>query len=107
MVKLKIVWTNFAISELKSIYAFYKYKASISVAGKIKERIFISVKQLQNHPLSGTIEENLTETEYEYRYIVEGNYKIIYRIEDKIVYIIDIFDCRRNPQDMKFSLNKE
>ena len=107
MVKLKIVWTKFAISELKSIYEFYKYKAGISVAEKIKKRIFIKVKQLQNHPLSGAIEENLFKTEYDYRYLVEGNYKIIYRIENKDVFIIDIFDCRRNPQDMKYSLNKE
>ena len=64
MVKLKIVWTNFAINELKSIHEFYKHNAGITTAGKIKERIFISVKQLQNHPLSGALEENLTKVEF-------------------------------------------
>ena len=79
MVNSKIVWTKFAASELKNIYQFYKQSASISVARKIKERIYESVKQLQNHPLSGAIEDNLSDANFIYRYLVEGNYKIIYR----------------------------
>ena len=104
MVKLKIVWTKFAIFELKGIYKYYKCNASISVAWNIKKKIFASVKQLQNRPLSGAIEDNLIDSEHKYRYLVEGNYKIIYRCNNEIIYIIDIFDCRRNPEDMKFSI---
>ena len=105
MVKVKIIWTESAVFELKNIYEYYKGKVSIIVAGKIKERIFSSVKQLKNYLLSGAIEENLIDTKYEYRYLVEGNYKVIYRYEDKTVYIIDIFDCRRNPLEMKYTPN--
>jgi len=61
MVRLKIIWTQFAGSELKNIYQYYKQNASINVAKKIKKRILVSVKQLQNHPQIGQIEENLTD----------------------------------------------
>jgi hypothetical protein len=50
MVKLKIVWTKFAISELKSIYEFYKYKAGISVTEKIKKRIFYKSQTITKSP---------------------------------------------------------
>ena len=107
MVKSIIVWTQFAASELKSIYQFYKHNASITVARNIKERIYSSVKQLHNHPLSGAIENNLTDSEYKYRYLVENNYKIIYRYHNNNIYIVDIFDCRRNPEEMKLSTSKK
>ena len=104
MVRLEIIWTQFAGSELKDIYQYYKQNVSINVAQKIKKRILVSVKQLHNHPQIGQIEENLTGSAYEYRYLVESNYKIIYRYDNKTIYIIDVFDCRRNPQEMKSSI---
>ena len=101
MVRMRIVWTRSAVSELEYIYKFYKRNASVSVARNLKLQLFTSVKQLENHPFSGPIEENLIGTKYEYRYLVEGNYKIIYRCDDNIVYITDVFDCRRDPQKMQ------
>lgn len=45
----------------------------------------------------GQEEERLKKLELGHRYLVEGNYKIIYYIKGKIVYITDIFDCRKDP----------
>jgi len=36
-----------------------------------------------------------------YRYLVEGNYKIIYRIKDESIVVDSVFDCRQNPVKMK------
>ena len=49
------------------------------------------------HPLSGSIETSLSELKEEHRYVIRGNYKIIYKIQHKNVFITDIFDTRQYP----------
>ena len=97
----QIIWTNFAISELKNIYLYYRMVATDKVADKIRKSIFYSTKPLIKRPLIGAIEENLIDLKQGHRYLVVGNYKIIYRIIHNNIYITDIFDCRQNPQKMK------
>lgn len=56
---------------------------------------------LATNPQAGQREELLVEREQEFRYLVEGNYKIIYWLESEKAIISAIFDCRQNPQKMK------
>jgi len=98
---MKILWTEFALTELRSIFDYYKIHAGISVARNIKNDILSSTRHLQKYPQFGCVEELLSGLQYEYRYVVTGNYKIIYRISSKQIYITDIFDCRRNPDKIK------
>jgi toxin ParE1/3/4 len=100
----QIKWTNFAISELKNIFLYYRIVAGEKPAEKIKKSIIFATKPLLKQPLIGTLEENLIELKQGHRYIVEGNYKIIYFTIDKEIYITDIFDCRQNPTKMKRNL---
>jgi hypothetical protein len=37
----------------------------------------------------------------EYRYLVEGNYKIIYSLDDKVLYVEAVVDTRQNPTKLK------
>jgi plasmid stabilization system protein ParE len=97
----QIIWTNFAISELKNIYLYYRMVASDKVADKIRKSVFDSTRPLIKDPLIGAIEENLTDLKQGHRYLVEGNYKIIYKVFQNNIYITDIFDCRQNPKKMK------
>ncbi len=94
---MKIFWSDFAKEMLKDIYIYHKNEASINIARRIRDDIFSSVKQLVNHPNSGQVEETLKTLNKEYRYLISGNYKIIYtQIENKIL-ITDVFDTRQNP----------
>ena len=97
----QVIWTYFATSELKSIFLYYKMVAGETIAAKIKKSIFDTTKILSKQPFIGQVEENLIELKQEHRYLIEGNYKIIYRIIDKNIYITDVFDCRQNPQKIK------
>ena len=97
----QIIWTNFAISELKNIFLYYRMIASDKVADKIRKSIFDATRPLTKEPLIGQIEENLIDLKQGHRYLVEGNYKIIYRVVGNDIYITDIFDCRQNPQKIK------
>ncbi len=96
-----IIWINFAISELKNIFCINRMIAGEKIANKIKKSIFTATKPIIRQPFFGAVEENLTDLKEGHRYIVEGNYKIIYRLIDNENYITDIFDCRQNPTKMK------
>jgi plasmid stabilization system protein ParE len=97
---MKILWTKKAENQLMKIYAYYKHKVSIKVAKSIKQNIFDRTEILRTHPKSGQSEELLKDSGYEYRYLVESNFKIIYWIEKDIVNIAAVFDCRRNPENL-------
>ncbi len=45
-----IYWTDFAIVELKRIYTYYKENASIHIAKRISNSIYIRTNQLIKHP---------------------------------------------------------
>ena len=95
---MEIIWTDFAIENLKIIFNYYAVKASKKVAHKIRIEILTSTKQLIDHPNSGQIEVHLAKLEKDYRYVLSGNYKIIYKVEDSRIIISDVFDSRQNPE---------
>jgi len=97
---MKILITDYAKEELRLIYEYYSIKASIKVASKIKKDIISAIKNIAVNPLMFQIEDDLTELGKQHRRKVDGNYKIIYRIENEIIYVTDIFDARRNPDNM-------
>jgi len=98
---MKIIWTDFAANSLLKIFHFYKESASITVALRIRSRIFYATKQLVKHPLSGQLEPNLIKLGEEHRYLVEGNYKIIYKRVKEGVLITDVFDTRQDPRQIQ------
>ena len=103
----QIIWTNFAISELKNIFLYYRMVAGEGTAVKIKKSIFAATKPIIKHPLIGVEEENLKDLKQGHRYIIQGNYKIIYRIIGDEIFITDIFDWRQNPTKLKRSASKD
>lgn len=100
---MKILWTKKAENHLIEIHSYYKQNVSVKVAKSIKQNIFNKIEILQTHPKSGQSEELLKDRNFEYRYLIENNYKIIYWIEKDIVKIAAVFDCRRNPEKLSIS----
>jgi len=96
----RIFWTELAINQLEQIFDYYKYKANIKVAKKIAFQIVDRTILLETNPLIGPKEPLLENRKNEYRYLVEGNYKIIYFIEENYIKISSIFDSRQNPIKM-------
>jgi toxin ParE1/3/4 len=92
-----VVWTLNARDELELIYEYYLLKSEI-VAMKIIEGILYRANQLRKFPLSEQYETALKKINKEYRYLVEGNYKIIYRVSENLVFITDVFDVRQSPK---------
>jgi len=100
-VEIKVFWTQTALNNLEDIFEYHKFKASIDIARKLVKKIVDSTILLQNSPKIGRIEELLRHRKFEYRFIIVGNYKIIYWIEDNYIKIAAVFDTRQNPEKIK------
>jgi len=98
--ELRVFWTDTARFQLEDIFNYYKDKASLKVARKLVKQIIDRTIQLEKNPNSGPKEPLLSDRKFEYRYLVEGNYKIIYWKESNYIKIATIFDCRQNPEKM-------
>ncbi|MGO3708449.1 type II toxin-antitoxin system RelE/ParE family toxin [Mesonia hippocampi] len=94
---MKIIWTDFAVESLKDIFDYYSDKVSRKIAHKIRKQIFSSTKQLIKNPASCQLELNLEKLKQNHRYLVNGNYKIVYRINENEIIINDVFDTRQDP----------
>lgn len=98
---IKIFWTETAINQLKDIFDYYNENASIKIARKVTKKIIERTIQLEKNPNSRQTEPLLKKRKSNYRYLVEGNYKIIYWIEKNFIKIATVFDCRQNPEKME------
>ena len=95
-----IIWTKPAKKDLKIIFNYFKQKVSINLALKIVNSILTKTSILETNNI-GAIEQLLTPLNQEHRYIIEGNYKIIYIIQNSTVYITHVLDTRQNPNKLK------
>ena len=96
--EIKIVWTDFAIEKLSAIFQYYKDVAGTEKAEQIVNQIVDRTIYLEKHPIAGVKEVLLYKRKKEYRYLVEGNYKIIYWMDANIITIATVFDTRQNPK---------
>lgn len=95
----KIIWSNFAESQLDKISDCYTEKASLKMAKNILKNILTEPERLFKNLELFQIEELLIDRENTYRYIVCDNFKIISSIDKelKLIKIADVFDTRQNP----------
>ena len=95
--ELKIFWTDKAKNDLKVIYSYFFNLASKKVAKSITKKIVERTFDLKSNPNLGAIEESLMHRKFSYRSIIDGNYKIIYFVDNYNIFISTVFDCRQNP----------
>jgi plasmid stabilization system protein ParE len=99
--ELRVLWTETARLQLEDIFDYYNSKVGLATARKIIKTIIDRTLQLESNPQSGPKEPLLSERKFEYRYLVQGNYKIIYRIKGNYIRIAMVFDTRQNPDKLK------
>lgn len=89
---VKVVWSNLAIDDLKAIHDYISRDSKI-YASKFVARIIARVDQLEQHPMSGRI---VPEFESEsIRELIEGNYRIVYKIYADHLGIARVFHSAR------------
>jgi toxin ParE1/3/4 len=99
---MKLVITEQALNSLEECLHFLDFtQTPPHTIRKIRDRILSRIISLKENPHQGQVEPNLEHLELSHRRIVEGNYKIIYRVHTNTIYITDIFDSRQDPSKMK------
>ncbi len=98
MKNVKIYWTPLALKSLDEIKVYIEQETeSNTIAVKYLSKLIDRVEQLKNFPDSGAAEELLKRIKQNSRYLVEGNYKIIYQYQEGKVIVTDIFHVKQNP----------
>ena len=98
---MKIQYTEQSLVSLQESLEFISKEVSLEKLIEIRDQILNSTDILIKHPKLGKKEEYLEHLKFGHRRIIEGHYKVIYRVEKKIIYITDIFDTRQEPNKMK------
>lgn len=99
--EIKILWSDSALEQLEKIFDYHKTAASPEIARKLVKSIIRKALILETNPMMGAKEPLLANRAIEYRYLVEKNYKIIYRFDGQFIRINMVFDCRQNPTRME------
>ncbi len=89
---MKILWTDFALADLKSIHSYIS-KDSKNYADKFVAKIIDRVTQLESFPESGRIVPEFNSKII--REIIEGNYRIVYRMNTNHIGIVRIHHAAR------------
>lgn len=99
---MKIVFTEQAVASFEECLQFLSFtQVPPSVILRVRDKIISRVMSLKLNPYKGQSESYLEHLHLSHRRIVEGNYKIIYRVEGSTIFITDIFDSRQDPSKMK------
>lgn len=95
MDKPKIEWSFRAKIDIENIYFDLRKRNSAATTQKIIGEITVATKTI------------IFPEQYQYddyvincRRIIIGHYKILYRLERDIIFIVSVFDSRKNPLKM-------
>jgi toxin ParE1/3/4 len=89
---LKITWSPLAVEQVRDIVSYIALDKP-SAAEKWAEKIFYSVERLIDFPDSGRVVPEINRNEI--REIVQGNYRVIYKVEKKEILILIVKSYRQ------------
>ena len=97
-------WSDGAEADLEAIIR-YIARDSVVRAIAVNERIYEAVDSLCEHPNRGRVLPELEECGLaEFREIIVGPHRVIYRHENKQVVVIAVIDGRRNVREQLFDI---
>jgi plasmid stabilization system protein ParE len=96
----KTIISRYAEDDLVEIIEYYNIKNEV-YSQKLLRTLEKRVEELKEYPEKGRIVPELKKQNIlDYRELIEGNYRIIYAIEDAKVTIHTIIDSRRNIEEL-------
>lgn len=100
---MRIIYTDQSIDSLEEAIQFLLKVQGVPLTKvvQIRKILLDKVDSLISNPDLGQYEEYLAHLDKGHRRLVEGNFKIIYRVENDCIFITDFFDTRQNPEKMK------
>ena len=100
---VQLNWTEEARGDLAEIFRYYNL-LSPKVAISYSEEFMKAGDRLEQMPEMGPKEPMLKRLKRNYRYVLVLNrYKLVYLYENNVCSILMVWDCKRNPKDLKNS----
>ena len=98
--KYKVVWTNVAENDLKEIIDFISIDSPQN-ALKLLKSIKQKASNLYTLPERGRIVPELQgQGISQYRELIIPSWRLMYRIDERKVYVLSVIDSRRNVEDI-------
>lgn len=94
----RLRWSRLADLDLQAAHAFL-YEKNPEAARRLAASILDAVEGLRNHPQMGAVARDLAPLG-RYRHWVSGHHRIIYRIDPETIWILRVWDARRNPDEL-------
>lgn len=89
---VKVIWTEFALDDLRSIHDYISQDSKV-YADRFIERLISRIDQLESLPNSGRIVPEFQNESL--RELIEGNYRIIYKLNSDSIGIVRIHHSAR------------
>ena len=87
-------WLRRAEKDIDDIYHYYRRHASEEVAKRRLEKILQTAEKIESMPNIGVLDDEFPHTP-SYRHITVLDYRIYYFVEEDVVNIAAIWDCRQ------------
>lgn len=98
---MDIKWTIDASIQANEVLQYAEVHFGKKAAKRIATKIEINNVRLVENPLLGPPEPGLSHRTKEYRYLnVDTNYKMLYYIDDPVIYIVSLWHRSLNPKRM-------
>lgn len=107
---MQVIWFPKALTRLMQLYEYGRFHFGQKSAVKLMDSIRFDSERLATFPNLGSLEPRLSHLNLPYRsLVVHEHYKLIYRVseEEDTVYVVALWDTRRNPQDMDADLSDD
>ncbi len=94
---MRIVFSAWSVEKLEGYYN-YLHTLNPGAAARNHNKLLDGIERLVVQPLMGRVEPTLEHHPAGFRSLVIGKrYKAIYIVKQDNVYVVDIWDCRRDP----------
>lgn len=98
---MKAVILPQAKADLQDIRRYIIKKFGNGTWSETKAKIYTELKQIEEFPLKGSVPAELTEFSLlGYHQVISGSNRIIYQIQDNIIFIHIIVDTRRDLKEV-------
>ena len=101
--KYEIIWTNVAENDLKDIIEYISidsHRNTLTILKNIKQ----SASNLYTLPERGRIVPELqAQGILQYRELIIPPWRLVYRIDERKIYVLSVIDSRRNVEDILLS----
>lgn len=99
MAQRQVVWSSIARQEMKDILDYWTKRNKSSIySNKLYDKVEDYLETVAKNPFAGreTKRDNV-------RYIIMGDYSIIYRVTEKLLIVVSIWDDRQDPKKSRVS----